>query len=216
MNWSDIYRDEIERSGGSIAFVDKKAREKKVLLENVITYSSPGGRILEAGCGTGANSVYLASLGYLVNAIDNDDEMLKLSEDIASNFNKRPSFVKMDISQTVYADKTFDAVFSHGVLEHFKDQDIVNILNEQLRIGKHVIFSVPSDYFSEKDKMYGDERFMNNRQWKELLEGTDGNIVNNFGYHYEGFLRKVTATFPRLLLNHSPYIGFVIESKKNL
>jgi hypothetical protein len=41
-------------------------------------------------------------------------------------------------------------------MEHFSDQEIFWLLREQIRVGKRVVFSVPSDHYPVRE--WGDER----------------------------------------------------------
>jgi len=108
----------------------------------------------------------------------------------------------------------FDLVFSHGVLEHFSDEEIVTLLNIQLKISKNLIFSVPSNYLSDKDRYFGNERFMSMKKWKEIINNTQGKIIETFGFHYLIGWRGYWDTFIRgKILGPSPYFVFVLQKR---
>lgn len=212
--WADIYSKKISAQG-PLNYVAKKAREKKVLIETIVRNTPEGGRILEAGCGTGAISIYLSSLGYDVLALDADEEVLKLASDTSRNFPQMPRFVLGDITQLGYAKDSFDLSFSNGVLEHFSDGDILKVLRQQSESCKRVIFSVPSVYFRPEEKIYGNERFLARKKWRGLIEQAGAQVIDEFEFSYreDTFFENMAIFLRAKLKVIKPYIGFVIEDR---
>lgn len=212
--WSHIYKQEINSFNSIDDFVRYKLNYKKKLIRFIEKYTPKGGKILEAGCGSGITCCFLSKEGYQVTGIDTDKDMLKLAKSISYRLNVSPKFVKMDLTNLKSSQKYFDVTFSNGVLEHFSDLEIVQLINQQLRISKIVIISVPSNYFSEKDKIYGNERFLNYSHWISLIRSTQGIVIKSFGF---GFKNKVDALFYYFLKNKpiqkAQFIGFVIKQK---
>ncbi len=125
-----------------------------------------------------------------------------------------PKFLKMNLTNLKFDYKYFDVTFSNGVLEHFSDKEIVDIINQELRISKIVVASVPSDYFSDKDKIYGNERFLNYSYWINLINNTTGVIIQSFGFDFRKKWEKIFYyAFKPKLIKKAPFIGFVIKSK---
>jgi len=60
-SWQEIY--------DSGAF-EMKTREPSLVVREALTKGTKNQRILDLGCGNGRNSIYAASLGYLVDAVD--------------------------------------------------------------------------------------------------------------------------------------------------
>lgn len=214
MNFFNYYLDEIKKYGGECNYVFAKAKEKKPLLDRIKKYSKRG-KILEAGSGSSSNSIFLASQGYLVTSLDKNKKMLDLAKKIAKQFDSKLNFIKEDIKK--FNGKEFSVVFSHGVLEHFNDKEIIEIINKELNIGEYVIFSVPSDFFNKTQAINGDERFMSKNDWKRLISITPGKIIEEFSYFYDPdtpklrmlkILSKITLG---ILPIKKPYIGFVLE-----
>lgn len=83
----------------------------------------------------------------------------------------------MSILDLKYKQKEFDVAFSNGVLEHFCDEEIIKILKEEIKIANTVIFGVPSRYFDDDEFMHGDERYLTEEKWEELVEKANANIV---------------------------------------
>lgn len=71
-----------------------------------------------------------------------------------------------------------DVVFGHGVLEHFCDQDIVNIIGRHYVSGARVaIHYVPGDKYEKPS--YGDERLMSVKDWKRIAAPDEVHVFNN-------------------------------------
>lgn len=209
--WQSLYQKEIKDSGGIKLFFEKKIKEKKPLLERIIKIMPAGGRILEAGCGTAVLSIYLSNLNFQVTSLDNDENMLQLARTIADMFPKKPEFIKKDLFNLDYPDNWFDLSFSHGVLEHFTENDLIKIINNQLKIAKILIFSVPTNYFKQTDKIYGDEHLLKIKEWEKIIGKTNGKIIEKFGYYFQN---KIKALLYHLFkICTPPYIGFVISKK---
>lgn len=210
--WHQIYSGEISKVGGYHQYLQMKAEEKAPLLRRIVRYTTPNGHILEAGCGTGVLSTYLSNQGFQVIATDIDHLMLRTAKNISRHYPCRPIFKKCDLFNLRYPANFFDVTFSHGVLEHFSDKDIVMLLKIELSISKTVIVSIPSNYFREKDKMFGDERFMSREKWESLINKTPGSIVEMFDFHYQKGLEKLWNSFIRMkLFGPSPYLTFVLQ-----
>lgn len=209
--WQKLYQQEIENYGGIKAFVSHKIKEKVVLVKYIKKFTPRNGKIIEAGCGTGVISTYLSNLKFETTALDNDENMLSLAKEMAKTFPQKPTFIQKDLLSLNLAENQFDLCFSHGVLEHFSDLEIVQILKNQLRIAKIIIFSVPSNYFKEADKIYGDERFLDIKKWEDLINQSNGLLIKSFCYCFQNIWRKFLYNF--LKFGKTPYLGFVIVKK---
>ncbi len=124
-------------------------------------------KILEAGCGSAIFSIYLSKQGFDCTAVDNDPEILKIAEKNDRDLKGKVQFVLGDIKQLPFKNHSFDLSFSQGVLEHFSNDEIELILDEQLRVAKTVLFSVPHFFYHAKD--FGNERLLFEWQWKRIL-----------------------------------------------
>ncbi|MFH1985473.1 MAG: methyltransferase domain-containing protein [Pseudomonadota bacterium] len=90
------------------------------LLHHGTTYTA-GSRVLEAGCGTGAQSVHLVanSPDAVFTAVDRSGESLAAARLAAARSGKgRVSFHQADITALPMADDTFDDAFVCFLLEH--------------------------------------------------------------------------------------------------
>lgn len=212
--WKEIYQKEIDISDGPKIFFKQKIKEKQPLIKEIIKLSNYNGRILEAGCGTGVISTHLSSLNYDVTAIDIDKDMLDLAKQFTKFTKSSPKFKRQNLFNLKYPKDFFDIVFSHGILEHFSDKTIINIVNNELKISKKVLISIPSDYYKEKDKIYGDERFMSVKKWESILNKTQGKILRKIGYYFQSkFTFTLNKLIPKVMIYHAPYITFILGKK---
>jgi len=138
--------------------------QKEFLAE--IVARAPG-KVLEVGAGTGAMSIFLAWLGFNVVSIDTNEEVVKNARQTASRLNAKVNFQVADTFKLPYLDQSFDIIFHQGLLEHFSDEDIGKILDEQLRVAPVVVLSVPNHRYPRRD--FGNERLMNKNQWDKIL-----------------------------------------------
>lgn len=76
--------------------------------------------ILEIGCGTGKNTVFLAQIGTSVRAVDFSQGMIERAKEKALGENVR--FSMMDITQPWdFPSQSFDLIVCNLVLEHIED-----------------------------------------------------------------------------------------------
>ena len=97
----------------------------------------PGSRVLEAGCGVGAQTVILArnSPGASITSVDiSPDSLHKARAAVESEGIVNVTFRQADIFNLSFADESFDHVFLCFVLEHLREP--VKALGELRRVLK--------------------------------------------------------------------------------
>ncbi|OGB73598.1 hypothetical protein A3K24_01995 [candidate division Kazan bacterium RIFCSPHIGHO2_01_FULL_44_14] len=124
--------------------------------------------ILEVGVGSGAMSTFFSWLGLNVTGIDISPEVIEKAKTESARFNGLAKFEVADTFSLPYSDLSFDLVFHQGLMEHFSDADIHKIFNEQLRVARRVVFSVPNHRYPRRD--FGNERLMAKSQWEQILQ----------------------------------------------
>lgn len=139
--------------------------------------------ILEIGSGTGQMATFLSYLGYQVTSVDNDPGVLKRAEALSKEFGGSAKFQLADAFKLPFQDQEFDVIFHQGLLEHFEDKDIRALLDEELRVGKTVVFSVPNNFYPQKD--YGNERLLTKEAWEEVLGKYSLKTSRNYFEHQE-------------------------------
>lgn len=108
----------------------------------------PGGRILDAGCGTGSLLVQLALRGYDVNGVDISEESVRRTvEYLTPIMPEAKSIIKVGSAEKIdYPDGSFDAVIAAEVLEHVeKDLLAVREFYRLLKPGGVCIITVPAN-----------------------------------------------------------------------
>ena len=209
-DWYDIYLNEINLKGNVRNYLDYKIKNKKKLI-NLIKKYSHNKKIMEAGAGTGIISIYMSSIGYDVTAIDIDKKIQNLSKKICDEYttNNKPNFIIKNIMNIDYTEKYFDVIFSNGVLEHFSDKDIIRALTLQIKQSDTVIVGIPTTFFKKEESLYGDERYLSIKKWRDLITKSGGYIVEETSYDYRTLKEKIMGI--NKIFNIKPFRIFVIK-----
>lgn len=216
-NWGQIYQKDVDKKGGNIPYILNKLRKKKKLIELIEKYAD--NKVVECGSGTSVISIHLAALGYQVTAIDIEDEVIKLSKELATDYfntfnykKKNLNFEKKSIFDLGYPENSFDVAFSNGVLEHFSDEEIINIIKQQLMVAKTIIVGIPTKYFSPKEAKYGNERVLELSYWRKLIQASGGIIIEETGMNREPFSKRL-FNFKKYF-KPKPYHLFVVKKNR--
>ncbi len=214
--WGKIYEADVRKKGGNIPYILSKINKKKKLIHLIQKYANK--KVVECGSGTSVISIHLASLGYQVTAIDIEDGVIKLSKSLASDYFKTFNyseeniiFEKKSIFDLGYSQNLFDVAFSNGVLEHFTDEEIVNIIKQQLYVAKTVIVGIPTKYFSPKEAKYGNERVLELSYWRKLIKDSGGVIIEETGMNREPLSKRI-VNFKKYF-KPKPYHLFVVKKE---
>jgi len=184
MNWEKYYR---ERPVSLERLINDIWEHKSFLVE-IISTVQKSKAILEVGSGSGALSVFLSHLGYKIISIDRDEGVLNIARQNSIYLNGKVIFQIADAHNIPFNNDSFDLCFSQGFFEHFDDEGIIKLIQEQLRVAKVIIFSVPTFWYPIQD--FGDERLMKKEEWLEIL--SQFNVEK--AVYYTG--RKRTETRP--------------------
>jgi len=211
-DWYDIYQDEISLKKDIKGYVNYKIKNKKKLI-NLIKKYSQNKKIMEAGCGTGIISTYMASLGYDVTEVDINKKILNLAKKISKEYipNASPKFIEKDILKLDFNKNEFDCIFSNGVLEHFSDKEIIKILSLQLEQAKYVIVGIPTTFFNQDEALHGDERFLEIDYWRELFKKSNAKIIEEASYDYRTFKEHVQSL--NKIFRVKPFKVFVLKKR---
>ena len=120
----------------------QRLEEQSVILKKLLHSDirfGPGEKILEAGCGVGAQTAILAenSPESLITALDiNGDSIRKARERIREEGISNVTFAQADISNLEHQENSFDHIFLCFVLEHISDpSDALDRLKYVLKPG---------------------------------------------------------------------------------
>lgn len=171
MTWPEFYKDRLT-DGYHTYFKAKYAPFLMYLEANL-------GRINgEFGCGIGTVTKLLKK-DTIYQLIDKCPEMLELTHQNLVNNNKRVILVQHDITE--HLPRKFSTIYSHGVLEHFDELDVVKIISHQQKCSNKLIHYVPSYKYVKPS--FGDERLKNKEYWKQF-----GCHVISFNNEYDYIL----------------------------
>jgi ubiquinone/menaquinone biosynthesis C-methylase UbiE len=134
----DLYWEEknSKKTGNNVydkfAAVYRKLIIKKILNHFTFKYFKKNDQVLHAGCGSGQVDMDLT--GYVnITALDISDKALKIYKDIHGD---KVKIVEGSIFKLPFDDHTFDGIYNLGVMEHFTEPEIQEILKEFKRVLK--------------------------------------------------------------------------------
>jgi ubiquinone/menaquinone biosynthesis C-methylase UbiE len=110
----------------------KKFQEPSEFIDKFISFLPNGARVLDVGCGTGTDSIYLEKNGLNVEGIDLSKAMIKIAKERAPQI----KFKIMDMRCLKYPDNSFDGIFVAYSLIHIPAKDVKKTLEELKRVLK--------------------------------------------------------------------------------
>ncbi|MFA6088688.1 MAG: class I SAM-dependent methyltransferase [Candidatus Woesearchaeota archaeon] len=149
-NWNKIYEEGPIHKEPSKEIVKLVPRLKS---EGVIT-------VLDAGCGTGRHSIYLAKQGFMVYAVDVSNKAIayakQKSKDYSINYNVEK------ISEFSVPKNSMDFILANHSLEYATDKEVktsIKRLDSILKTNRPIFLRVPSTkhpfYGAFKSDIYG-------------------------------------------------------------
>ncbi len=149
-SWNTIYKKKLQ----SYTYYDlREPHEDMVGISDFFKHHSVNS-ILDLGCGTGRNAVFLAAQGFAVSGIDSAAEGLAEARRVAHQADHTLILTRGDIYQPLpYDTASFDAVISIQVLQHNTREHIQNALAECARIikpGGYLFLTVCGRYSQRK------------------------------------------------------------------
>jgi hypothetical protein len=153
------------------------------LVEELAAGAAPGRvpRLLEAGAGSAAFALVFSRRSYEVMAIDSDPLMVLRAQHVSARLGGFARIVCMDLHDLGWLrPDAFDVAFSQGTLEHFTNDEIRTLLARQLEVARHVVFSVPSLHWPNRD--FVNERKLSVDDWKAVLSGVDADLLELSSY----------------------------------
>jgi SAM-dependent methyltransferase len=171
-----------------------------------------GKKILEVGAGSGGDSIYLATRGARTYCLDYTSSSLERIKRQARKKHVAVEVVMAGIRAIPFADGSFDAVFSAGVMEHFRRDEILSVFIEQKRVlknGGFLLVDVPQKYtfcfLQKKIAMFFSkwpvwETAYNIDELKRLFMESDFKMVDIYHEDFLPLHRVGTGTFGRAIL----------------
>ena len=146
-HWRSVWRGShyARASGGLGRFFRKLLvrcgglSDNRFVLKAIIHKEIPelkGLRILDAGAGTGLNSIAAARQEARVTLMDIAPEALAIARKYYEEQDLSADYVEGSIFEMPFADETFDVVWNTGVLEHFQEDTRKVAVAEMFRVLK--------------------------------------------------------------------------------
>lgn len=95
-----------------------------------LCHVKPGGKILDAGCGSGRDSLAFVQAGFSVDAFDASEEICHLASKILG------FTVECKRFEELAGDSKYDGIWACASLLHVKDQDLPDVMNRLKRLLK--------------------------------------------------------------------------------
>jgi len=108
-----------------------------------------GKYLLDAGCGPGESSIFLANHGAKVTGIDISSGMIGIARKLAAKFEiheDRLKFTQMDVEMLQFPDATFDLVFGSNIIHHCNVTPASREIARVLKPGGRAVFVDPLGY----------------------------------------------------------------------
>ena len=79
-------------------------------------------------------------------------------------------------------------------------------------ISEFVIFGIPTKYFDQEEAMYGNERYMDYSNWRNLIKQAGGKVLEEKSMHYMSPLKRIVNY--KKWFRPYPYRIFVLKKEK--
>ena len=123
-----------------------------------LKHLTPGGKLLDLGCGSGRDSAYFSALGFDVTAIDGSEELCKR---VKKNYDIEALCMRFE---DIAYQSEFDAIWACASLLHIKKADMPNVM------GKVSASLKPGGILYASYKYGSEERVSNGRFFNNYTE----------------------------------------------
>ncbi len=128
-------------------------------------------RVLDLGCGTGANTWFLSREGFSTFAFDGAYSALPRARELCRKETVPPYFLQADAGALPFADRCFDAVVEIGALASNTSAGIRTILGEIARILKPGGRFFASVLFTKATTGFGSGTRLDAHSFRDVSEG---------------------------------------------
>ena len=167
-------------------------------------------RVLDLGCGNGRHAIYFASQGIKAYGIDISKQAIDWASDWAMHEKLEVEFRVGNITELPYEDEFFDAVVTHGVLDHVPMTIARKAINEVRRVIKpNGLFYCDFRCVEDSDFGVGDEIAHNEFI---LTDGYEEGLVQHF--FAEDEIKSLVDGLFRIIYSEIQDIRFAPDYKK--
>ncbi len=163
-------------------------------------------RILDLGCGTGRNTIYLAQQGFSVYALDASKTGVAITKKKAQKLGlTNIKYRVADMKKTHYPNNYFDAIMCIFVLSHGLLKDNENAVKEIYRILKPNGMFI-TEVMSTKDKTCGKGKKIEENTY---LGGTKDDPHMMHHYFTKKEINRILSKFTKFKISPKVYFGAV-------
>jgi|GEM_PF-1563795 len=115
----------------------------------------PGSKVLEVGCGLGAESIFLAVRGMEVTAMDLSEDAVNTGHEIAKQYGVDVNWIAGDLLATDLFNQEFDVVTDQGCFHHMKEEEFAKYeekISKYLKPGGLFVLRAFSDAMPEGEQ----------------------------------------------------------------
>lgn len=130
-----------------------------------LKHLSPGGKLLDLGCGSGRDSAYFASVGFAVTAVDGSEELCKR---VRASYAVEALCIRFE---DLSFDSEFDAVWASASLLHVKKAEMPKVM------GKVAAALNPGGILYASFKYGNSERIISGRFFSDYTQRDLGTLL---------------------------------------
>ena len=150
----------------------------------------PGGKILDAGCGSGRDTKYFLNKGYLVEAMDSCAEMAQLSSVFTGIEVKQKSFEEIDFQDC------FDGIWANASLLHVRK-------DEMEKVYKKLFIALKREGILFVSYKYGDfEGMREGRYFSDYTISSFGKYISNLDLFS---IKRIWKTNDQRITHHGQF-----------
>ena len=151
-------------------------------IQCIIDHTPANGSILEAGFGFGTTTELLRDLDY--NVVGFDLEETAIEQAVFRYPLLKDSLYVGDIRDKRTYTKNYDTIIHQGVLEHFSNDDIIDILQIQANRCNQIVFDVPNCLRKNTEDEGDGTKFETPEFWEAIIKDA-GLSFERYGRTYD-------------------------------
>lgn len=120
---------------------------QRLMADQIAEFMPDGGTVLEVGCGGSLTLHFLAERGYEATGVDKNEAMIEYSQYLKHVLSSDVMLRLADAFKLPFPDKSFDYVYSVGMIEHYDPAHQRQLASELVRCSrKYVHVEIPNPH----------------------------------------------------------------------